>query len=88
MRDVATLAELLGAAKAQGDDLGATELLESYQRARRTDVFAMVAATDILNRLFGNNVFVLRALRSAGLGLVDKIPTLKRFFMNVAMGQK
>lgn len=87
MRDVAVLAELLGEARTHGTDIGSNDLLETYQRRRRFDVFTMVAATDILNRLFGTKLHSVRWLRSAGLGLVDKVPPLKRFFMRVASGK-
>lgn len=83
LRDVAKLVALLDGA----DDCGAPELLQEYDRTRRADAFAMIAATDLLNRLFGNNVPGVRALRSWGLGLVDRIPPLKRFFMRTAMGE-
>jgi 2-octaprenyl-6-methoxyphenol hydroxylase len=84
MRDVAVLVEVLPTAKG---DFGAPELLEKYQRARRFDVMAMMAATDILNRLFGKKFLPVRKLRSAGLGIVNALPPLKRFFANVAMGK-
>jgi 2-octaprenyl-6-methoxyphenol hydroxylase len=85
MRDVARLAEILASEK--GNDIGAAEVLEKYQRARRFDVMAMMASTDILNRLFGKKFFPVRRLRSAGLGLVDRVKPLKRFFTSVAMGK-
>lgn len=88
MRDVAVLARLLGEAKAANTDLGGQELLRLYQQERRFDVFAMVAATDLLNRLFGNKLRSMRWLRSAGLGLVNRLPPLKNFFVRVAMGEK
>ena len=87
MRDVAVLCELLVAAREAQQDLGSPAVLEAYQRRRRADVFAMVAATDLLNRLFGTKLRSVRWLRSAGLGLVDKIPALKDFFMRTAMGK-
>ncbi|MDB5478117.1 MAG: 2-octaprenyl-6-methoxyphenol hydroxylase [Alphaproteobacteria bacterium] len=87
MRDVAVLAGLLAHARAMEADIGGTELLEEYGRARRFDVFAMVAATDILNRLFGNKMRSIRWLRSAGLGVVNRLPPLKRFFVQTAMGR-
>ncbi len=86
MRDVHTLSELLIEAFESGDDIGASQLLQRYQRARRFDVMTMMAATDVLNRLFGNNIRVLRGLRSVGLGLVDRIPRLKKFFTGIATG--
>jgi len=87
-RDVDKIAELLANAKAQGKDLGATEILESYQRARRIDNMSMVAATDALVRLFSNNLPPVRFLRRTGLKLVSKIRPAKNFFMKQAMGDK
>lgn len=83
MQDIAVLAELIQ--KTDGD-IGAERLLKEYQRARRFDIFAMVAATDLLNRLFSNNILPLRAIRSVGLGAVNRVPRLKKFFMRTAMG--
>jgi 2-octaprenyl-6-methoxyphenol hydroxylase len=42
---------------------------------------------DGLNRLFSNDSTPLRALRDLGLGLVDRAPALKRFFVHEAAGQ-
>jgi 2-octaprenyl-6-methoxyphenol hydroxylase len=88
MRDVAELVAQLVAVRDAGGDIGGDAALVAYQRARRFDVMTMMAATDILNRLFGSRVPGLRLLRSAGLGAVDRLPPLKRFFANIAMGQK
>lgn len=87
MRDLQALAELLTQARDEGRDIGGAEVLEEYQRRRRFDIFAMVAATDVLNRLFGMKSRSARWLRSAGLGLVNTVPPLKKFFMNVASGK-
>lgn len=83
MQDIAVLAELI---KKETGDIGAPEVLQNYQRARRFDIFAMVAATDVLNRLFSNNILPIRALRNVGLGAVNRVPRLKKFFMRTAMG--
>lgn len=85
-RDVAVLAEKLVVAKARGEDLGGAKLLGDYERARRVDVFAMAAATDGIVRLFSNDILPLRLARGFGLGLVERIPPLKRMFMRHAMG--
>ena len=45
---------------------------------------AMSAAA--LNRLFANDNTPLRAARQFGLGVVDRLPGLKRFFMREAAG--
>ena len=47
---------------------------------------ALVAVTDGINRLFGNDILPLRIAREAGLALVDRMPPVKRFFMRHAMG--
>lgn len=68
-------------------DIGSPEFLREYQAVRRWPVFQMIAATDLLNRLFANNNPALRALRTIGLGAVNRISPLKKFFMKTAMGK-
>ena len=46
----------------------------------------MGVATDGLNRLFSNSSDVLRLARDVGLGLVERIPVLKRAFIREAAG--
>ena len=61
-------------------------MLERYQRWRRFDTVAMGVATDGLNRLFSNDSDALRLMRDVGLGLVDRVPALKGFFIREAAG--
>jgi 2-octaprenyl-6-methoxyphenol hydroxylase len=42
---------------------------------------------DGLNRLFSNDNSPLRVLRDLGLGLVDRVPELKRFLVREAAGE-
>ena len=86
LRDVAALAEALVDAARLGLDIGGVDVLERYQRWRRFDTMAMGAATDGLNRLFSNESDVLRLMRDVGLGLVDRMPALKSFFIREAAG--
>lgn len=86
LRDVAALAEILVDAHRLGLDLGAADLLERYQRWRRFDNVALAAVTDALNRLFSNSVPLIRLARDFGLGLVNELVPLRRFFMRDAMG--
>jgi 2-octaprenyl-6-methoxyphenol hydroxylase len=86
LRDVAALAESIIDAVRMGIDPGAVSVLERYQRWRRFDTMAMGIATDSLNRLFSNNSDVLRAVRDVGLGIVDRLPVMKRFFIREAAG--
>jgi 2-octaprenyl-6-methoxyphenol hydroxylase len=46
----------------------------------------MGLATDGLNRLFSNRSAALRVVRDIGLGLVDRVPNLKRLFVREAAG--
>lgn len=86
LRDVAALAEILVDARRLGLDLGGAALLARYQRWRRFDNTALMIVTDALNRLFSNNVPLVRLVRDVGLGLVNELPPLRRFFMRHAMG--
>ncbi len=86
LRDVDALIDQLGAARRLGRDIGDPDLLEAYDRSRRADVVAMIAATDGLNRLFSNDSAALRRVRSLGLGIVERLPGLKARFMRQAMG--
>jgi len=86
VRDIAALVETLIDAKRLGLDIGAADTLERYAQWRRADNFAMVAATDLLNRLFSNDIKPLRLVRGLGLAAVNRVPTLRRFFVRHAMG--
>jgi len=86
LKDVAALAEVIVDAARLGLDPGAADVLERYQRWRRFDTMAMGVATDGLNRLFSNRSDLLRFVRDVGLGLVDRLPGLKRLFIREAAG--
>jgi len=86
LKDAAALAEVVLDAIALGLDPGGIDVLARYERWRRFDSFAMAAATDGLNRLFSNDVGALRAVRDLGMGIVDRIGPLRRFFMRHAGG--
>ncbi len=86
LKDVAALAEVIVDAARLGLDPGSATVLDRYQRWRRFDTMAMGVATDGLNRLFSNRSDVLRLARDVGLGLVDRVPNLKRLFIREAAG--
>lgn len=86
MRDAAALAECIADAARLGLDPGAEEVLSRYERWRRFDTLGMSFATDGLNRLFSNNSGALKVLRDVGMGLVDRMPPLKNFFIQEAAG--
>jgi 2-octaprenyl-6-methoxyphenol hydroxylase len=86
LRDVAALAEVVVDAARLGLDIGSAATLERYERWRRLDSGLSAAAFDGLNRLFSNDLTPLRTLRDFGLGLVERMPALKQFFVAEAAG--
>ena len=86
LRDVAALTETIVDALRLGLDIGSSVTLERYQRWRRFDSAFSGTVMDAMNRLFSNDNAPLRALRDLGLGIVDKTPALKRFFVREAAG--
>jgi 2-octaprenyl-6-methoxyphenol hydroxylase len=86
LRDVAALTEVVADAARLGLDVGSSVVLARYERWRRTDAALSAAAFDGLNRLFSNDWTLLRTARSAGLGIVDRVPALKQFFVAEAAG--
>ena len=86
LKDVAALSETVLDAARLGLDYGRIDVLTRYERWRRFDSFALAVVTDSLNRLFSNDFLPLRLARDVGLGMVDRIPPLRRFFMRHAGG--
>ncbi|HET7412919.1 MAG TPA: ubiquinone biosynthesis hydroxylase [Pararhizobium sp.] len=86
-KDAAALAQTIVEADRLGLDIGSFAVLERYQTWRRFDTFQMGVTTDVLNRLFSNDAAALRVARDFGLGVVDRMPALKAFFIRQAAGQ-
>jgi 2-octaprenyl-6-methoxyphenol hydroxylase len=86
LKDVAALTEVLADAARVGLDPGDAASLQRYERWRRFDAFTSATAFEGLNRLFSNDVTLLRSAREVGLGLVDRIPALKRLLVREAAG--
>ena len=86
-KDAAALAQTIVEADRLGLDIGSQTILERYERWRRFDTFQMGVVTDVLNRLFSNDIGPLRMLRTVGLGIVDRMPGLKKSFINQAAGR-
>jgi len=85
-KDAAALAECVLDAGRIGLDIGNPDTLKRYERWRRFDSLALAASTDALNRLFSNDIAPIRLARDFGLGVVDGIAPLRRFFMRHAGG--
>jgi 2-octaprenyl-6-methoxyphenol hydroxylase len=86
-RDVAAAAEVLTNAVRAGLDIGSPDVLAQVSAWRRFDNSLVCAVTDGLNRLFGVPGATPSRARRAGLAAVERLPPLKRFFMNQARGE-
>ncbi|TDK62532.1 FAD-dependent monooxygenase [Sapientia aquatica] len=62
-------------------------VLARYARERKEDVLMMQLATDGLARLFASSFTPVQMARKLGMSLVDKLPFLKKQFMQQAMGK-
>ncbi|MGI2034780.1 ubiquinone biosynthesis hydroxylase [Rhizobium panacihumi] len=85
-KDVAALAETVVEADRLGLDIGSLNVLERYQSWRRFDTFRMGVTTDVLNRLFSNDIGPIRIARDLGLGIVERLPGVKSYFIGEAAG--
>jgi 2-octaprenyl-6-methoxyphenol hydroxylase len=86
LRDVGTLVEVLSEGMRIGLEPGDAQLLARYEKWRSLDAFSVMAATDGINRLFGVPGRLPSAVRRLGMGAIQRIPALKRFFMDEARG--
>lgn len=86
MRDVASLADVVCDAVAEGDDPGAVDVLERYQAWREQDHQRVVSLTDSLARLFTNPLAPVKAARGLGLLGLDLLPGAKTRFARQTMG--
>jgi 2-octaprenyl-6-methoxyphenol hydroxylase len=81
LRDAATIGELVVAARRDGGDLGAPELLARYDTLRRADVKSRSFAVDLLNRTLLTDFLPVQGARGLGLYAVDRIGPLRRAVM-------
>ena len=84
--DVAALVETLSAAAKRGNDLGSLMTLNKYQRERKPENLAMMAAMEGFKRLFGADNLAVRLLRNMGLSQVDKLTPVKNEIIKRVMG--
>ena len=84
VKDIAALADVLTRAREVGLDIGSLTVLQNYQRWRRFDSASLALGTDLLNRLFSNDITPLRIARDLGMGAINAVPPLRKFFMRQA----
>ncbi|MEM1402033.1 MAG: UbiH/UbiF/VisC/COQ6 family ubiquinone biosynthesis hydroxylase [Pseudomonadota bacterium] len=86
LADVEVLVEEVLTAWKRGTDPGTLSVLKRYQRQRKGENLAMMAAMDGFKRLFEQQAPGIRWLRNAGMRGVGSIAPLKRQIIRQAMG--
>lgn len=84
--DAAVLAEEILKANHRHRNIGGMDTLRRYERRRKGDNIAMLAAMDGFKRLFSNDFGPLKLLRNAGLNLTDHMGPVKNRIIKQAMG--
>ncbi|MDZ4373430.1 MAG: UbiH/UbiF/VisC/COQ6 family ubiquinone biosynthesis hydroxylase [Phenylobacterium sp.] len=86
LKGAAALAEVVVDALRLGEDIGSEVVLERYAAWRRFDTVSLSVGMDAFVRLFSNDNPLLRAVRGAGMSVVNRIGPARRFFMHEAGG--
>ena len=80
------VAEVLLEAHANRQDIGELAVLRRYERWRKADNVAVMAAMDGFKRLFSNDNGALKLLRNLGLALAERSGPAKTLMIRRAMG--
>ena len=81
LRDAATIGELVVEARRRGEDVGAPDLADRYDSARRPDVRSRALAVDLLNRSLLTDFLPVQGVRGLGLYLLERVGPLRRAVM-------
>ncbi|WP_372796792.1 UbiH/UbiF/VisC/COQ6 family ubiquinone biosynthesis hydroxylase [Litorivivens sp.] len=85
-KDADVLQQEIQRALERGEAPGSLRVLRRYQRRRKGDNLAMMAAMDGFKRLFGETALPVRWLRNTGMHLVNQAAPVKRQLIRKAMG--
>ncbi|KYC36286.1 2-octaprenyl-6-methoxyphenyl hydroxylase [Scytonema hofmannii PCC 7110] len=88
IRDVATLAQVLQEAHEKGEDIGNIKTLKRYERWRKQENLTILGFTDLLDRVFSNNILPVVIVRRIGLWVMRHVPFLKVFALKLMIGLK
>jgi 2-octaprenyl-6-methoxyphenol hydroxylase len=88
IRDAAALAQVIQTAHAKGEDIGKIQVLKRYERWRKLENLTILGFTDLLDRMFSNQILPLVVLRRLGLWLMQRVPPLKVFALKLMIGLK
>jgi 2-octaprenyl-6-methoxyphenol hydroxylase len=86
IRDAAALAEVLSEADRAGEDLGSIAVLKRYERWRKLENWVVLGFTDILDRLFSNEIWPLVMARQIGFWSLTAIAPIRRLALQLMTG--
>ncbi len=85
-QDVIGLTAILREARQHGRSLADPLYLRKFARTRRADASLMLAAMDGIQRVFASKRQSVRRSRNLAMDLINRLPVLKQFFVNRALG--
>jgi 2-octaprenyl-6-methoxyphenol hydroxylase len=85
LRDAATLADCVSAARKRGGDPGSDDVLNAYDRARKLDVLTRTYGIDLLSRSLLSGFLPLHAARGIVSYGLNVLPPLRRLVMRIGM---
>ena len=88
LRDVEAIIACAAEAREDERDVGGTEILRAYERARRADVGLRTGAVDGLNRSLLSHFAPVDFARGAGLATLAAVGPLRRFVMRAGIGPR
>lgn len=88
LESIIILKKLIAENFLSGLEINSKTLIEKYNRQAKINAKKMVIATDLLNSLFESDSSTLKIARNIGLSFVNKLPSLKKFFIKNAGGAK
>ncbi len=77
---------LLELAQAQPENLGNTQMLEAYHKARHSEIDLRVKGIDLLNRASMFEARPLRDARALGLNALYSLPSVRKTLMQMGLG--
>jgi 2-octaprenyl-6-methoxyphenol hydroxylase len=88
LRDVRAIIACATEARAETRDIGGSETLRAYERARRADIALRTGAVDGLNRALLAHFAPLDFVRGAGLSTLSSVAPLRRLLMRAGVGPR
>ncbi|GAA5217213.1 FAD-dependent oxidoreductase [Corallincola platygyrae] len=84
-QDAKALAKHLLALADGNKDIGLRQNLRAYERERKAETVAMIAAMEGIKRLFSNDIPPLKLLRGVGMRVADELTPLKQQLAKLAI---